>query len=153
MLLSVFVGILFLQSKRARALSLTSGLMVRIWCSHCYNTTSVSGQEPKPCFNSLQARDRLFSILNSTNLQLHRGCISDNYSQKTIIVKYKKIENITDQKYNYRSMENKNTEENLKDAFTFKIKKNTSTDTRKKKKITTCHKQEKSKLLLSSWSL
>ena len=33
-------------------------------------------------------------------------------------------------------MENKNTEENLKDAFTFKIKKNTSTDTRKKKKIT-----------------
>ena len=37
-----------------------------------------------------QARDQLFSVLNLTKLQLHRRCISGNYSQKTIIVKYKK---------------------------------------------------------------
>ena len=88
-LLSVFVGIRFLQSKRARALSLTTGVMVRI-CSHCHNMTSVSGLELKPCFRLSQARDQLFSVLNLTKLQLHRRCISGNYSQKTIIVKYKK---------------------------------------------------------------
>ena len=37
----------FLQTQRARPLSLTRGLVVRIWCSHCCNTASVSGWEPK----------------------------------------------------------------------------------------------------------
>ena len=42
-LLFVFVGILFLQSRRARALSLTTGLTARIWCSHFWELTSISG--------------------------------------------------------------------------------------------------------------
>ena len=54
-LLSVFVGILFLQSRRARALSLTAGLVARIRCSHGRDPTSVTGREPKPCFKPLQA--------------------------------------------------------------------------------------------------
>ena len=44
-LLFVFVGILFLQSRRARALSLTTGLAARIWCSHFWELTSISGWE------------------------------------------------------------------------------------------------------------
>ena len=54
-LLSVFVGVLLLQSRRARALSLTTGLVARIWSSHCCDLTSISGQEQKPCFKLLQA--------------------------------------------------------------------------------------------------
>ena len=55
-LLSVFVGILFLQSCRARALSLTTGLVARIRCSHHRDTTSFSVWELKPCFKPLQAK-------------------------------------------------------------------------------------------------
>ena len=43
-LLSVFVGILFLQSQRARALSLTAGLVVGTWCSYHHDLASVSDQ-------------------------------------------------------------------------------------------------------------
>ena len=43
LLLFVFVGILFLQSRRAKALSLTTGLAARIWCSHFWELTSISG--------------------------------------------------------------------------------------------------------------
>ena len=39
----------------ARALSLTTGLVARIQRSHCCGPTSISGQEPKPCFKPLQA--------------------------------------------------------------------------------------------------
>ena len=42
-LLFIFVGIIFLQSWRARALSLSTGLVARIWCSHFQELTSVSG--------------------------------------------------------------------------------------------------------------
>jgi len=44
------------QNWRARALSLTSGLVARIWCSHCCNLTSVSGREPKACFKPPEIR-------------------------------------------------------------------------------------------------
>ena len=45
----------FLQSQRARALSLTTGLAARIWGSlHC-GPTSISGWKPKPHFKPLQA--------------------------------------------------------------------------------------------------
>ena len=53
-LLSVFVVILSPQSQRARALSLTTGLVARIWCSHRRGLNSISGREPKPCFRPLQ---------------------------------------------------------------------------------------------------
>ena len=46
----------FLQSKRARALSLTTDLVAGIWCSHHPYPTSISGQELKPYFKSLQAK-------------------------------------------------------------------------------------------------
>ena len=42
-LLSVSVRILFLQSQRARAWSLTTGLVARIQLSHCRDLTSISG--------------------------------------------------------------------------------------------------------------
>ena len=48
-------GSSFLQSWRTTALSLTTSLAARIWCFHHCGLTSVSGQEPKPCFKSLQA--------------------------------------------------------------------------------------------------
>ena len=46
----------FLQSQRARALSLTTGLVVRIGCAYCLDLASVSGWESKPCFKALQAK-------------------------------------------------------------------------------------------------
>ena len=52
-LLSVFVGIIFLQSHRARALSLPTGLVARIQCFHHLDLTSISGREPKSCFKTL----------------------------------------------------------------------------------------------------
>ena len=45
-----------LQSQRARALSLTTGLVVRIWCSHGHTLTSIPGQKLKSCFKPLQAK-------------------------------------------------------------------------------------------------
>ena len=48
-------GSSFLQSWRTRALSLTTSLVVRIWCFHRCDLTSISGQESNPCFKSLQA--------------------------------------------------------------------------------------------------
>ena len=45
----------FLQSQKARALSLTTGLVARIQLSLCHNPTSISGLEPKCCFKLLQA--------------------------------------------------------------------------------------------------
>ena len=45
-----------LQSWRVWALSLATGLVVRVQCSHWHNPDSISGQEPKkPCFKPLQA--------------------------------------------------------------------------------------------------
>ena len=44
-----------LQSQRARALSLTTGLVARIWRFHCHDPALVSGWEPKCCSKQLQA--------------------------------------------------------------------------------------------------
>ena len=55
-LLSVSVRILFLQSQRARAWSLTTGLVARIQLSHHGDLTSISGWKLKPYFKPLQAR-------------------------------------------------------------------------------------------------
>ena len=73
-LLSVFVGILFLQSCRARALSLTFGLVASIWCSHCCDPTSITGRELKPCFKLLQAeatRDQIHLVLFNSQIVLY----------------------------------------------------------------------------------
>ena len=48
----------FLQSERARALSLATGLVARIWHSQCFGLTSVSGYKPKLCFKPLKSRRR-----------------------------------------------------------------------------------------------
>ena len=45
----------FLQSQRARALSLTTGLVARIWCFHRCDPASISGWEARPCSKLLQA--------------------------------------------------------------------------------------------------
>ena len=44
----------FLQSQGARALSLTTGLVIRNWLSPYSNLTSVSDKELKTCFKPLQ---------------------------------------------------------------------------------------------------
>ena len=48
---------LFAPSPPALNLSQHQGsfLVVRIWCSHCWDLTSISGREPKSCFKLLQA--------------------------------------------------------------------------------------------------
>ena len=55
-LLSIFVGILFWQSHRARALSLTTGLVARIWCTHHCDPTSITGWELKPTSSCCRPR-------------------------------------------------------------------------------------------------
>ena len=50
------MGILFLQSQRASAFSLTTGPVPRILYSHCHDLTSISGQELKPCFKPWQTK-------------------------------------------------------------------------------------------------
>ena len=45
----------FLQSWRPGPLSLTTGLLARLWCSHRCNPTSISGWEPQPFWELLQA--------------------------------------------------------------------------------------------------
>ena len=46
----------FLQIPRAKALSQTTGLVARIQLSHCHDLTSISDEEPKPCFKPLQTK-------------------------------------------------------------------------------------------------
>ena len=45
----------FLQRQRASALSMTTGLVLRIRCFYRRDPTSISGCEPKPCFKALHA--------------------------------------------------------------------------------------------------
>ena len=46
----------FLQSQRARALTLTTGIVARIWHSHHRDKILISGWELKLCFKPLQAK-------------------------------------------------------------------------------------------------
>ena len=52
-LLSNFVEILFCKEEGPGPSSLTTGLVARIWCSHCHDPASISTWEPKPCFKPL----------------------------------------------------------------------------------------------------
>ena len=64
---SVFVGILFCKAKKPGPLSLTTGPVVRICCSHCRDPASISTWEAKPHFKSLQAeafRDQSLSLIS-----------------------------------------------------------------------------------------
>ena len=54
LLLSVFVEILFCKAKGPGPLSLTTGLVARIWYFHCCDLTWISGWEPKLCSKLLQ---------------------------------------------------------------------------------------------------
>ena len=56
-LLSLY-GNSLLRNQRARALSLATGLVTRIWRSQCYGLTSVSGWKPKLCFKPMKSRRR-----------------------------------------------------------------------------------------------
>ena len=63
-LLSVFVEILFCKSKGPGPLSLTTGLVARIWFFYCCDPTPTSGWEPKPGSKPLQPE-----AINSTQGQ------------------------------------------------------------------------------------
>ena len=47
-LLFVIMEILFCKAEAPKTLAPTAGLVARIWCLHCPNTTSISGWEPSP---------------------------------------------------------------------------------------------------------
>ena len=53
---SVFVAILFCKAERPRPLSLTTGLVIRMWWSDCCNLSSISNWGPKLRFKQLQAK-------------------------------------------------------------------------------------------------
>ena len=55
-LVSIFVGILFCKVERPGPLSLTTGLVARIWCSHCC--------DPSPALSRCRSRP----------LQISRNC-------------------------------------------------------------------------------
>ena len=55
-LLSVFVAVLFYKAERPRPLSLTTGPVIRMWCSDCCNLSSISNWGPKLRFKQLQAK-------------------------------------------------------------------------------------------------
>ena len=55
-LLSIFVEILSYKAKGPGPLSLTTGLVARIWCFHYLNQAPISDWEPKPLSKSLQAK-------------------------------------------------------------------------------------------------
>ena len=71
LLLSIFVGILFLQSQQARALPLTTGLVARIWCSHCHDLTSVSGREQKPPSSHCRLKPPEVITITQNKIQNH----------------------------------------------------------------------------------
>ena len=72
------MGILLLQNRTARALSLITGLKVRIWCSHSRNPTSISDWKPKLHFKLLQARPSEVSI--SVNRKTSTFCHSFSHA-------------------------------------------------------------------------
>ena len=53
--LSIFVGILFCKAEGPGPLSLTIGLVARIWCFHCCDPATISW-EPKPCSKPLPTK-------------------------------------------------------------------------------------------------
>ena len=60
-LFSLFVGILLLQSWKARSWSLTTGLQARTWCSYCGDPTSLSGEGPETLLQATAGRGHLTS--------------------------------------------------------------------------------------------
>ena len=52
---SIFVEILFCKDEGPGPLSLTTGLVARIWCFHHCNLALITGWESKPCSKPLQA--------------------------------------------------------------------------------------------------
>ena len=60
-LFSLFVGILLLQSWKARSWSLTTGLEARTWCSYCGDPTSLSGEGPETLLQATAGRGHLTS--------------------------------------------------------------------------------------------
>ena len=63
-LLSVFVEILFWKVKESGLLSLTSGLVARIWCCHHCEPAPVSAWESKPRSKLLQLRPPEINMSN-----------------------------------------------------------------------------------------
>ena len=70
---SILVEILFCKVKGPGPLSLTTGLIPRIWCSHCQNSASVSGWEPKPRSKPLPPEIRFWKAGNRGGVGLSRN--------------------------------------------------------------------------------
>ena len=62
--LSVLVEIIFCRAKGPGPLSLATGLVARIWCSHRRDPASVSGWEPKPRSRPSRAKATWSSLLH-----------------------------------------------------------------------------------------
>ena len=86
-LLSVFGRILYLQSWRARILSLTRGLVARIQCCYRHDATSASRWKLKPHFKLCRPRppeinmiqlDGAFMVSNPVFLLITSGLVCDS---------------------------------------------------------------------------
>ena len=83
-LLSIFVEILFCKAEEPRSLSLTTGLVARIWCSHHHDPDSISAWKPKPHFKLFQAeatQDQNHHHQNASSCE-GRDCHSQQLGQR-----------------------------------------------------------------------
>ena len=69
-LLSIFVEILFCKAKGSGPISLTTGLVARIWCFHCHNPAQFLVGNPRPTSRHCRPRPLEITIICSMNL----GC-------------------------------------------------------------------------------
>lgn len=60
-LLAIFWGFFLCKAKEPRALSWTTCVVARIWCSHCCDPALISGWEPKPCFKLRSPENKITS--------------------------------------------------------------------------------------------
>ena len=85
LLISIFVGIFFLQSQQTRALSLTTGLVARIWFSHCHHLISVSGWEWKPPSSHCRLRPPEVITITPNKIQNRGPFKSAIYAKMSIV--------------------------------------------------------------------
>ena len=69
-LLSFFVRILFMKSQRARVLSLATGLVARIWCSHYFYLTQSLARNWRPASSDCRPRPPKIKFKCSKFLEL-----------------------------------------------------------------------------------
>ena len=78
-LLSIFVEIIFCKAEGPGLLSLTTGLVPKIWCFHCHDPAPIYGWESKPCSKPLQAEATQDQYSRSGNCAFFRASCQNVY--------------------------------------------------------------------------